>query len=70
MTRARPLWAQRAQIVCLALLLLAGLLAAVPVWDGAYPVTRITLLPQGTGFADAVYEHSTTASEFLAAHRV
>ena len=32
-----------------ALVLASGLLAADPVWDGAYPATRITLLPSSDG---------------------
>src|SRR6266566_2877965 len=32
-----------------ALVLASGLLAAEPVWDGAYPVARITLLRTGSG---------------------
>jgi YD repeat-containing protein len=48
-SRARPVWVRRAQIVSLALLPFVCLPAAAPVWDGAYPVTRITLLPSSGG---------------------
>jgi hypothetical protein len=32
-----------------ALVLASCLLTAEPVWDGAYPVTRITVLPSSAG---------------------
>jgi YD repeat-containing protein len=48
-TCAQPVRVQRVQMMCVALLPLGCLLAAAPVWDGAYPVTRITLLPSSGG---------------------